>query len=80
MKFAVKITESLSKIIIVDTDVYRDVEDFHDAVSKVESAYKNSGIILESDDFDDVEIGESLTFGENPIADDDERVTYFTTL
>ena len=80
MKYAVKITETLSRTIIVDTDVHADVECFEDAVAKVETAYSNEEIILDAEDFDERTFGESLTFGRNPIDDNDERVSYFSTL
>ena len=76
MKYAVKIVETLERTVIVDA------EDFNDAAQKVCDAYHERGseIILDADDFSEVDFVESATFGKNPIAEDDERLELFTKL
>lgn len=76
MKSAVKIREILEKTVIVDTDT----GSFDDAVQMVSDAYRNGEVILDADDISEVEFEESLTFGKEPIADDDERLKLFTKL
>lgn len=74
MKFGVKITESLSKTVIVDAD------DFSSAMEKVSTMYRSCGIILDSDDFFDVSFDESQEFGTNPISEDDSRLELYKTV
>lgn len=51
MKFIIKITEALSRTVIVDAN------DKDSAISKVEQAYDNGDIVLDYDDFDGHDIG-----------------------
>lgn len=74
MKYAVKIREVLERTVVVDTD------NFDEAVETVSDAYSRSEVILDAEDFTEVEFIESETFGKNPIAEDDERLELFTTL
>lgn len=74
MKYGVRIVESLARTVVVEADSYED------AVEKVSDIYKNGAVVLDAEDFDDVDFEESATFGELPIADTDERLNLFTVL
>ena len=74
-QYAVEIKETLSRTVIVE-----DAASFLDAVDQVTDAYRNCDIVLDADDFDDKEIGPSETFGEAPIAENDERLEYYEKL
>lgn len=50
MKFVMRITETLSKTVIVDADNWADARD------KVEKAYDNEQIVLDYRDYDGYEI------------------------
>lgn len=50
MKYMVEITETLSRVVVIDAD------DGDDAVDIVERAYSNEDIVLDAEDFKDVEI------------------------
>ena len=49
-KFAIRITETLARTVIVDSD------DLDEAIQKVEKAVSDDKIILTSDDYDEREI------------------------
>lgn len=49
-KFAIRISETLARTVIVDSD------DLDEAMQKVENAVSENNIILTSDDFDEREI------------------------
>ena len=74
MLYAVRIVETLVKTVVVDADNY------DNAVEKVTDIHKRGGVILEAEDFDEVDFEETSTFGENPIADTDERLKLFPVL
>ncbi len=71
-KFAVKVTETLSRTYVLDADNYEEAEDI------IKTARQNGEIILESDDIEETTTEPSETFGTNPISETDERLTYFT--
>lgn len=50
MKFVMKVTETLSRTVIVDAN------DKDDAISKVEQAYYNEDIVLDYKDYDGYDI------------------------
>jgi hypothetical protein len=50
MKYKVRIIETLSRIVEVE-----DVRDVMDALNVVEDMYRDGGVVLDSEDFDDVE-------------------------
>ena len=72
-KFAVKITEKLSRTYILESDT------FDNACDTIQEAYNNSKIILDCDDLEETEFGSSYTFGEEPIKEDDSRIENFMT-
>ncbi len=74
-KFAVKVVKRLARTVIVDA------ESFDEGVDVVREAYDNCDIVLDADDIDNdgAKFIASETFGENPIAEDDERLTYYST-
>ncbi len=75
-KYAVKVREILERTVIVDPG---ENGAFEDAVDIVSDAYNNCDIVLDAEDMcGRAEIGASETFGENPIADDDERLEIFS--
>lgn len=74
MLFAVRVVEELSKTVIVEAD------DWEAASAKVSDAYHAGDIILTSDDNCEVGFELSATFGDKPIAEDDERLKYFTEI
>ncbi len=71
-KFAVKVTETLSRTYVLDANNYEEAEDI------IKTARQNGEIILESDDIEETTTEPSKTFGINPISEIDERLTYFT--
>lgn len=50
MKFVMKVTETLSRTVVVDAN------DQNDAISKVEQAYDNEDIVLDYKDYDGYDI------------------------
>lgn len=50
MKFVMKVTETLSRTVVVDAN------DQDDAISKVEQAYDNEDIVLDYKDYDGYDI------------------------
>lgn len=50
MKFVMKVTETLSRTVVVDAN------DKDDAISKVEQAYDNEDIVLDYNDYDGYDI------------------------
>lgn len=52
MKFVMKVTETLSRTVVVDAN------DQDDAISKVEQAYENGDIVLDYNDYDEYDISE----------------------
>ena len=50
MKFVMKVTETLSRTVVVDAN------DQNDAISKVEQAYDNEDIVLDYKDYDGCDI------------------------
>ena len=50
MKFVMKVTETLSRTVVVDAN------DKDDAISKVERAYDNEDIVLDYKDYDGYDI------------------------
>ena len=50
MKFVIKVTETLSRTLVVDAN------DQNDAISKVEQAYDNEDIVLDYKDYDGYDI------------------------
>ena len=50
MKFVMKVTETLSRTVVVDAN------DKDDAISKVEQAYDNGDIVLDYNDYDGYDI------------------------
>lgn len=51
MKFVMKVTETLSRTVVVDAN------DKYDAINKVEQAYDNEDIVLDYKDYDGYDIG-----------------------
>ena len=74
MKYGVRITETLARTVIVEADSFEKAED------KVRDAYKEGRVILDADDFSDVEFGESPMFGKDPIGENDDRLAMVTEL
>lgn len=52
MKFVMKVTETLSRTVVVDAN------NIDDAISKVEQAYDNEQIVLDYRDYDEYDISE----------------------
>lgn len=50
MKYVMKVTETLSRMVIVDA------EDWNDAVDKVDKAYDREQIVLDYRDYDEYEV------------------------
>lgn len=50
MKFVMKVTETLSRTVVIDAN------DKDDAISKVEQAYDNEDIVLDYKDYDGYDI------------------------
>lgn len=73
-KFGVRIVETLSRTVIIKADT------FDEAIMKVNDAYQSSEVILDADDFEDVEFIASSTFGKQPISEDNQSVSLFTKL
>ena len=69
-KYAVEITETLKKIVVVEA------ESFEEAKEKVEIAYSREDIVLIADDFDDVNFSETVIFGSNSISNDESIDNY----
>lgn len=72
--FGVRIVETLSRTVIVDADT------FEEGVQKVNDAYRRSEVILDADDFNEVEFEESATFGTKEVPADDPNIQLFTIL
>ena len=73
-KYGIRIIEKLAKTFIVDADSY------DEAVQKAHDSYIRGEIILECDDYEEMEIEESETFGRNAIPEDNEKLELFTLL
>lgn len=74
MKFAVRVVEELTRTVIVDA------EDWEAAKAKVSDAYHAGDIVLDGFDYYGVEFELSSTFGDKPIAEDNEDLEYYTEI
>lgn len=73
-KYGVRIVEKLARTFIVEADTYEE------AVQKTHDTYISGNIILDSDDYEEVEFEESATFGKNEIPKDSKQLDLFTAL
>lgn len=74
-KYAVKLTEKLSRTYIIEADTFEDASDI------LASAYlEGSTEPLDSNDFDEWETDESQTFRRESVDENDERLELFTVL
>lgn len=73
-KYAVEITETLNKIVVVKAD------SFAEAKEMVEDAYYNNKIILTADNYVETNFTETMVYGVNKLSDKDAESTKYEQL